>query len=217
MAEGDVTVAVAWEQDAGEHTPTGPVAQYLPDNQDPVSLKTGLLELRRDVHCGEKAPATWPIWGEASLGSEFKASTRFGERKPSFILHGDVKIEARSLWPNTTYPVDPVTLPVGGRLETAQERPGDPPTQWWGLAYVDPQKPALVVAAGTEARVLRIYRPLTSVPDIIELSFFNRFFDDPALKPIHAFAGGLGVSWLFRRRENRNHGGHEKASAVHDQ
>jgi len=194
---GEVEITVKWDQIKGESIPSKPVAQYYQENQDPILLKTGLIEFRSEKDCGRIPPTEWPIWGDISLGREFQPAKGPGERAPSFMIHGEIKVEARSAWFDTTYRVDPVTLPVGGRLESARVRPIDPPSLWWGLAYVDPQKPALVVAAGTEARTLRIFRPLTREPEVVELTFFTQFFDDPAWRLLHVFTLTCGFLWFI--------------------
>jgi len=133
------------------------------------------------------SPMRFPVWGPAQIGKEFRPSAGFSPPEPGLLIDGKINVSAHAWciglldgWfcSPSLYVVRTVTLPVASRLET-------PKATWWGVAYVDPQKTALVAAVATEAPVLNLYRPGRTAAEPILIPTLFQLTDDPTIFRFH--------------------------------
>lgn len=167
-------------------------------------------EARGRARSDEIRPPPLPIWGIVSIGSEYQAINAPGLPRARLLLSGQLRVSARSLRlpgyrEQVLYPVTNVDLPVGSRLEAEPltSTPGAYVT-WWGTAYVDSQKPSLVVEVATDAKELLIYHPIRSEPDVIKVATLTQLMNDPHIARASSFvaifaACAAAVSWLVSR------------------
>jgi hypothetical protein len=150
----------------------------------PLERYTKPIVMEQDSSCLEldaETPAMrFPIWGKAQIGREFQPAAGVGPPEPSLLIDGKLDVSAHAFWTRSLYDVRTVTLPVGSRLETI-----DSGAIWWGVAYIDPLKTALIAAMATEAPVLALYRPYRTESDIISVSTLTQLTDDPTIIRIH--------------------------------
>ena len=135
------------------------------------------------------SPLRFPVWGPARIGKEFRPSAGFSPPEPSLLIDGKIDVSAHAWctglldgWfcSRSLYDVRTVTLPVASRLETPP-----PGSTWWGVAYVDPQKTALIASVATEAPELRLYRPGRTVAELISIPTLLQLTDDPTIIRFH--------------------------------
>jgi len=179
---------------------------------------TNLVEMAQDESClepradlpglrAEFSPMRFPIWGPAQIGKEFRPSAGFGPPEPSLLIDGKIDVSAhawcaswltRGFCSRSPYEVRTLTLPVASRLET--------PTRatWWGVAYVDRGKTALIAAVTTEAPELNLYRPGRPEAELISIPTLVQLTEDPTIIRVHllilvvvAVAGT--AAWLVDR------------------
>ncbi|CAN1553676.1 hypothetical protein MCEMSEM23_02297 [Rhabdaerophilaceae bacterium] len=163
---------------------------------------------------GQTAPR-FPIWGSVRLGDEKISVPGTGRLAPTMLLEGTMNVQARAIesvflpmHKATLYPVTLVNLPTGARVESAEREARS--SQWWGSAYIDPQKVALQVQLATESAALRIFRPgRTSVKDadLISVTALTQVFSDPNMIRFQAFVAVLlaliaKASGLFGNRRD---------------
>jgi hypothetical protein len=158
----------------------------------PSERYTKPIVMEQDSSCLEpdaKTPALrLPIWGQAQIGQEFRPAAGAGPPEPSLLIDGKLDVSAHAFLTRSLYEVRTVTLPVASRLETS-----DGKAIWWGVAYVDPLRTALIAAVATEAPVLALYRPYRTEADIISVSTLTQLTDDPTLVRIHILLLVLAV------------------------
>jgi hypothetical protein len=169
-----------------------------------------------------------PIWGKARIGSEF-AGAETAVPEPRVLLDGKLTLSARAVTlfsPNpfmqpTLSQVTELDLPVASRLEAFPSAPleehpkgsDENRTQvnWWGIAYIHDERPALSIVVATDVPKLALYRPNRREPDVIEATTLARIWDDPNLikvyKLLAVIVGSFAVcGWVvralyFRREE----------------
>jgi hypothetical protein len=146
----------------------------------PSERYTKPIAMEQDGSClephAERPAMRLPIWGQAQIGREFRPAAGAGPPEPSLLIDGKLDVSAHALWTQSLYEVRTVTLPVASRLETF-----DGKAIWWGVAYVDSIKTALIAAVATEAPVLALYRPSRTEADLISVSWLTQLTDDPTI------------------------------------
>ncbi len=90
-----------------------------------------------------------------------------------------------------------MTLPVASRLELPTT------TTWWGVAYVELGKTALIAAVATEAPELKLYRPGRTEAELIFIPTLFQLTDDPTIIRVHilisVLAAGVGIAaWIAK-------------------
>jgi hypothetical protein len=150
----------------------------------PSERYTKPIAMEQDGSClepqAERPAMRLPIWGQAQIGREFRPAAGAGPPEPSLLIDGKLDVSAHALWTQSLYEVRTVTLPVASRLETSNGK-----EIWWGVAYVDSMKTAMVAAVATEAPVLALYRPSRTKADFISVSTLTQLTDDPTIIRIH--------------------------------
>jgi hypothetical protein len=157
----------------------------------PLVRYTEAIAMRQDRACFKPdagGPAMrLPIWGSVQVGREFQPAAGPGPAEPSMLIGGKLQVSAHAVFTRSLYDVRSITLPVASRLESS-----DRGAIWWGMAYVDPQKSALIAALATEAPVLSLYRPSQSKAEIISVTTLTQLTDDPNLILIYIVMLALG-------------------------
>src|ERR1035441_2589659 len=217
--------------DGGQENATA--AAFAAGGGDKEVSLGGRIYMETDGGCDplsvKATPLPLPIWGRASIGSEF-AGAEGAVPTPRLLLEGKLRFSARAVNLNllslrpTLYSVTALELPVGSRLEAFSTAPqaeqqdvnggkkaGDrsQKVNWWGTAYVHYEETALIIAIAPDEARLALYRPNTHDPDVIEATMLTQIFDDPNLIKIYkllAVIGGCGAlgGWLvsaFKKRE----------------
>lgn len=179
------------------------LATYRPRSGEPRQLVES-SSLRWDTSCaqvhaarfpGEASLPPLPVFGSVQLGAEHKPQFEPGLPPARLLLSGKLTVSARSigrLRPSTIYPVTDVVLPVGARLEAGAGFESGK-TRWWGVAYIDPQKPALSVELATSAPSFRLFYPGRPAADVISVSSLSQFKDDPEIVTANFFLVGLAA------------------------
>jgi hypothetical protein len=174
-----------------------------------------------------------PIFGRVTLGTEFRSPRSVNELQPfllngtlkvSAISINPLPFLRMAIFPQALYKAGDIDLPPASRLRAYSDNadqinreqkvhPDDPiagqneeradTTNWWGVCYCDPQKPALTVEMATDAPRLELHRPGTPV-DIIEVTATTRVFEDPNLEKIYRIVGIFAIAvaiidWLVKR------------------
>jgi hypothetical protein len=204
------TIAGDFEPDDNSKTLALKGSTYI---QTDASCVPGPAQKRESPALHSDIPLPLPIWGKARIGSEFKG-IKSSDPDPTLLLSGQITVSARAveflpgfldLRP-TLYPVTVLSLPVGSRLEAyTPPQTNKPPldeqkkdgaefvANWWGMAYLDREKPALNVELATDAPKLALYRPNRHDPEIIEITRLNQLFEDPNLIKAYKMLGVLGI------------------------
>jgi hypothetical protein len=155
-------------------------------------------------------PYGLPVFGRATLGSESHSAR--ATRVPYFS-HGAL------------YPVDVIDLPVGSRIDARRdagalhdarqkghEEEAEEGANWAGVVFLDPFKPGLTAEVETDTTSLRIVRPNTSEPDVIEVTGVKEAFEDPGLLILYKtvallvfFAGvcGWAADHIFGKKPSK--------------
>jgi hypothetical protein len=167
--------------------PGTPVAAVgLLDREDgrPTERYIKAIAMEQDHSClkrDEGVPAMrLPVWGQVRIGREFQPAAGAAPPEPSLLIDGKLDVSAHAVWTRSLYEVRTVTLPVAARLQSS-----DGKAIWWGVAYVDPQKTALIAALATEAPMLALYRPYRTGAEIISVSTLTQLTDDPTVIRFH--------------------------------
>lgn len=231
VGEGSLEIKIFSTQGLSEPS-NGIIGTLLLANGDSLLL-TRRAYLATTFDCPGLATTQLPIWGQVSIGVEFQPIAHGGEREPTMLLNGHLLVMARSVMdallsnPHLSektrnflgrffapklYPVADLTLPVGSRLEEGKRQQVGEPSNWWGTAYVDRQRPALVVEVASDARQLAVYRPNTSDVDYIRISGFEQLFSDPNLVWVQIVLGsmlllgqlaGFLASWIYNKAHRK--------------
>jgi hypothetical protein len=214
IGRGPLEIEVAPQRPISGSNPQSSVGTFEPgDGSAPVRI-TELIYFESDGSCTSKngnteATPNWPplpIWGRASIGSEFHPLDS-PEQHPTLLLSGTLKISGRAIeilpsvlhFDASLYRVGELELPVGSRLETfpgLHTRMLDA-ANWWGVAYGDPEKPALDLQIATDTPKLALYRPDRSGADVIELTTITQIFDDPNLIKLYKIVALMGGVVVF--------------------
>ena len=196
--EGDVEVTVAPDPDAATPALAGHFEAQGTGNTMPLQ-QTWFMTT--DAGCKRPAALQFPIWGDASVGLEFRPPNSAEAPPPSVLIDGTIQVAARSAMRDVLYTVASISIPTGARLQAyagpergpaagpqTPGRPAAPSAIWWGTAYVDPQRTALVVALATEAPDIALYRPNQTDADHIGASSLVQLTGDPDIVRMHILA-----------------------------
>jgi len=144
----------------------------------------GLADIVGDRDCGGDAPPRFPIWGALRLGDEIRSTSDTGAVQPGLLIEGRLRIQAQAITSafvfferDAIYNVADLDLPTGSRVESVSDANGS--AAWWGVAYVDPQKIALQVAASTESKAFAVYRPGSTAAQTVTVTGLTQLFADP--------------------------------------
>jgi hypothetical protein len=174
------------------------VGRLEPSSGAPVQLIAPVYLEADPATCLTGAPTELPVWGQLSVGQEFRPIAHSGPRDPTMLLSGALRVMARTaLFSPRLYHIEDMVLPVGSRLEAKHEAGRNESWNWWGAAYIDPNRPALVLEVATDARSLVVYRPNRSDADVIEVSALEQLFSDPNIVWLQIVVGSIVVLVQF--------------------
>ena len=174
---------------------------FYPQAGSQPRLIDSIWFLSTDSSCKRSEAMQFPIWGDVSVGLEFRPPNSADTPEPSMLIDGTIQVAARSAFQDALYEVRSISVPTGARLQAydsraVSSRPNAKsptigsvaPAVWWAIAYVDPQRTALVTELATETPNIALYRPNRSVADRIGASDLTQLTTDPDIVRVHILA-----------------------------
>ena len=196
--EGAVEVTIKPASDKEQKSFAG---TFQPQAGSQPRLIDSIWFLSTDPSCKRSEAMQFPVWGDVSVGLEFRPPNSADTPEPSMLIDGTIQVAARSAFQDALYEVSSISVPTGARLQAYDSRAFSSrpnaksptigsvaPAVWWGIAYVDPQRTALVTELATETPNIALYRPNRSVADRIGASDLTQLTTDPDIVRVHVLA-----------------------------